>query len=164
MKGTFFLATCCAAALAATAPAQAAPYNFAITGSQTINFVLESSPTPSSFDNGNFFRIDGVNGTIDGTAATFNLGFGSATYFFNFGLFGSTAGTGILSNGPSLYTGAEDSPTFKLGTFALAPDYSVTISAVPEPTGWALMLTGFGALGLMARRRRDTTVRVRFSN
>lgn len=163
MKGTFFLASCCAAALAVAAPAHAAPYNFAITGSETIQFVLDSSPVPSSYDLGNYFRIDGASGTINGAAATFDLGFGSSTYFFNFGLFNSSAGLEIFSTGVSLYTGAEDTPTFKLGTFALAPGYSVTISAVPEPTGWALMLTGFGALGAVIRRRRNMTVRVRYS-
>lgn len=28
--------------------------------------------------------------------------------------------------------------------------------AVPEPTTWALMITGFGAAGAMLRRRRQT--------
>ena len=32
---------------------------------------------------------------------------------------------------------------------------SITTGAVPEPAGWALMITGFGAIGVLARRRRD---------
>jgi hypothetical protein len=32
-------------------------------------------------------------------------------------------------------------------------------SAAPEPTGWAMMITGFGAAGAMLRRRRLAMVR-----
>jgi hypothetical protein len=31
----------------------------------------------------------------------------------------------------------------------------ITLSAVPEPATWAMMITGFGLLGLAARRRRE---------
>jgi len=168
MKGMLFLATCCTAALAATAPAQAAPYRFVITGSQTIKFVLESSPTPPIVDPGNYFVMPGVTGTIDNVATTFDLGFGGPTYFFNFGLINNIVGMGFVSTGAPLFTGTEAAPTFKLGTFSLTPDtpgpaYSLTISAVPEPASWAMLLAGFGALGGMVRRRRSLTVRVRFS-
>ena len=36
----------------------------------------------------------------------------------------------------------------------LADNYSITTSAVPEPGTWALMLSGFGVLGMLARRRK----------
>ncbi|RSV42013.1 PEP-CTERM sorting domain-containing protein [Sphingomonas sp. ABOLD] len=165
MKRTLFLSACCAAAIAATSPANAAQYRFSITGSQTIKFVLDASPTPPVVDPGNFFVLAGVSGTIDNVAATFDLGFGSPSYFFNFGLINTP--TGFVSTGLSLYTGTEAAPTFKLGTFTLTPNtpgpaYSLTISAVPEPASWAMLLAGFGALGTMVRRRRDVTVRVRF--
>jgi hypothetical protein len=60
-------------------------------------------------------------------------------------------------------------PTFKLGTFALSTtaqnngprpfdNYQITISAaaaaVPEPTTWAMMLIGFGAVGYSMRSRK----------
>src|SRR5262249_27780314 len=32
-------------------------------------------------------------------------------------------------------------------------DYSLTITAVPEPAGWALMILGFGLIGLTVRGR-----------
>jgi opacity protein-like surface antigen len=35
---------------------------------------------------------------------------------------------------------------------------ALTVTAVPEPSAWALMLTGFGALGLALRRRRRALV------
>ncbi len=166
MKRTLFLSACCAAAIASTSPANAAQYRFSITGSQTIKFVLDASPTPPVVDPGDFFVLAGVSGTIDNVAATFDLGFGSPSYFFNFGLINTP--TGFVSTGLSLYTGSEAAPTFKLGTFTLTPNtpgpaYSLTIAAVPEPASWAMLLAGFGALGAMVRRRRGVTVRVRFS-
>lgn len=33
-------------------------------------------------------------------------------------------------------------------------DYTVRISAVPEPATWAMLITGFGVAGAMIRRRR----------
>ncbi|MET3712165.1 hypothetical protein ABIC65_002877 [Sphingomonas trueperi] len=168
MKRTLFLSACCAAAVAAAAPANAAQYRFVITGSQTIKFVLDASPTPPVVDPGNYFVLAGVTGTINNVSTTFDLGFGSPSYFFNFGLINNVIGTGFVSTGTSLFTGPESAPTFKLGTFSLTPntpdpDYTLTITAVPEPASWAMLLAGFGALGMMVRRRRDVTVRVRFS-
>lgn len=45
-----------------------------------------------------------------------------------------------------------------IGTFRLAPSdlsYTVTISSVPEPTQWVLLIGGFGLAGTALRRRRD---------
>ncbi len=168
MKRTLLLSACCVAAVAAASPANAAQYRFSITGSQTIKFVLDASPTSPLFVSGDYFVLVGVAGTIDNVAATFDLGFGSPTYFSNFGLFNNSSGYGFNSSGTSLFTGTESAPTFKLGTFTLTPntpepDYTLTITAVPEPASWAMLVAGFGALGAMVRRRRDVTVRVRFS-
>lgn len=73
MKKYMFLMAAGAAALAAATPAQATPYSFVITGSQTVKFVLDSSPTPPIVDPGNYFVLTGVNGTINGVATTFDL-------------------------------------------------------------------------------------------
>ncbi|WP_333573728.1 PEPxxWA-CTERM sorting domain-containing protein [Sphingomonas sp.] len=168
MKRTLFLSACCAAAISAASPANATQYNFSITGSQTIKFVLDASPTPPVVDPGNYFVLPGITGTINNVNTMFDLGFGSPSYYFNFGLINNVVGFGFVSTGTSLFTGTEFAPTFKLGTFSLTPNtpgpaYSLTISAVPEPASWAMLLAGFGALGGMVRRRRDLTVRVRFS-
>lgn len=169
MKRTLFLGACCSVAVAAASPASAAPkYKFSITGTQTIDFVLNASPTPPVVDPGNYFVLGPVSGTINNVATSFDLGFGSSTYFFNFGLINNTVGFSFVSTGLSLYTGTEAAPTFKLGSFTLTPNtpdpvYTLTITPVPEPASWAMLLSGFGALGLMVRRRRDRIVRVRFS-
>jgi hypothetical protein len=65
---------------------------------------------------------------------------------------------------------AQNKPVYKLGTFLLSTtaqnsgprpvdNYSVTIAVVPEPATWAMMIAGFGAVGLGLRRRaRPVTV------
>ena len=39
----------------------------------------------------------------------------------------------------------------------------VSVGAVPEPTTWMLMLMGMAGIGFSMRRKRDTTLRVRYS-
>lgn len=36
-------------------------------------------------------------------------------------------------------------------------DVNSTVSSVPEPSTWAMMILGFAALGFMAYRRRDSS-------
>jgi hypothetical protein len=66
-------------------------------------------------------------------------------------------------NGPQAYTGPESAPVFSTGSYtgfdnstvALA---TVTLSAVPEPSTWAMMLLGFAGLGFAGyRASRKTT-------
>jgi hypothetical protein len=49
-----------------------------------------------------------------------------------------------------------------MGTSGLPPyallDNVSLLSSVPEPSGWALMLLGFGCMGLMVRRRRAASL------
>ena len=60
-----------------------------------------------------------------------------------------------------LYTGLESAPTFRQGSFALTGlstpgDFLVSISAVPEPASWGLLIAGFGLVGgtMRVRSRR----------
>lgn len=50
--------------------------------------------------------------------------------------------------------GLADTSGVTLGNAATAPQ----LAAVPEPESWALLLLGFGAVGVTVRRRRDTAV------
>ena len=43
------------------------------------------------------------------------------------------------------------------GTNATHGQYSIAIAAIPEPSEWALMLSGLGLMGFMARRRRNAS-------
>jgi len=99
------------------------------------------------------------------TAGTLEGGF----YIDDF--FGRTAGETerpiLTTNGPSVITGPTSAPTFLTGyyvftaTNATQDPYSLTISAVPEPSSWAMMLSGFGLIGAALRRRaKQATTRL----
>lgn len=158
-----------AAALAPTA--HAAPYYFTITGPQAVTFSLDSSPIPTSVSNNEYFRTDGINSLLDGHASTLDIGFSSSTYYLGADLLISpSVGKLFITTGMQLYTGTETAPTFKIGTFKLGgfkigsfsspSGYNITIasSAVPEPATWAMMLAGFGMVGLAMRRHRNVRV------
>ena len=56
------------------------------------------------------------------------------------------------------YAGSPSAPTFQPGSFAVTGNGAdtLTISAVPEPAAWALMILGFGALGGVLRAQRKS--------
>ncbi len=143
------------AAMLTSTSASAALLIFNINGPQSAVFKLNSSPTPTVVSPGAFFRINGVTGKVNGSNATFDLGFGASSYINNFGLLNPSIGSAILTNGLQLYTGTEAAPTFKLGTFETRQGYTISISsAVPEPGTWVMMLFGIGAIGGAMRYRR----------
>ncbi|MGA8448145.1 MAG: PEP-CTERM sorting domain-containing protein [Roseiarcus sp.] len=144
-----------AAALAfAAGGAQATELVFTITGAgNIITFDLPQHPTPDSYTLGQFFTFTSVDGTFDGTPTVFD----GATFW------NPDQDTGDLHLdsfspyfGDILYTGMESSPTFKTGSFDIGDgefSYTLTISAVPEPSTWGLMLLGFAGLGFAGYRR-----------
>ncbi|WP_299309990.1 PEPxxWA-CTERM sorting domain-containing protein [uncultured Croceicoccus sp.] len=84
----------------------------------------------------------------------------------------------------SLFTGSASTPNYKLGTFKMSymshnepkMGYWGTLSvssvgstpytpgAVPEPSTWAMMLLGFGAIGYAMRRRQKIATQVSYAN
>ncbi len=138
------------------APASAADFIFALTGSSSARFVLPSMPTPDHPEPDVGFYIDAVDGTVDGAPDTLDLYFANELDGGGF----SINSAFILTLGEQLYTGTENTPTFKTGTFALTElggpgRYSLTITAVPEPATWAMMICGFGLVGGTIRQRRS---------
>ncbi len=60
-------------------------------------------------------------------------------------------------DGPQIYSGTLSAPVFSPtggSPIALDGGYTLTITAVPEPATWALMLTGVLSLGAVLRARR----------
>jgi hypothetical protein len=128
------------------------------------SFTLESSPSNVTvFDGGDAFYVtDRPNTSANspfGVLAFFNStlsgGFGAAPnliddYYFSF----------VSSQ---LFSGSTSSPTFLTDTYALF-DYASNeevgslvisdVSAVPEPSTWAMLLIGFVGIGFMTVRRR----------
>ena len=75
---------------------------------------------------------------------------------------GYTATSPLFAGVPvGAYVGFEDIPfpgadyTYDDESFVFTNTTLVAIPGVPEPAAWALMLLGFGAVGLMARRGRS---------
>jgi PEP-CTERM motif len=163
MKHIRLFAAAAGASLALAAPASADPLQFVITGDYSASFILDSNPSPDVVLLGGYFTIWDVPGfpdaIFDVTDITFfNAAFDGGMQIEDF-YFGSLL---LVTDGPQLYSGSEDSPTFLTGTYALSEylgtgSYTLTISsvsgAVPEPASWAMMIGGFGLAGAALRRR-----------
>ncbi|MHA4867997.1 PEP-CTERM sorting domain-containing protein [Duganella sp. PWIR1] len=161
MKLKQILRTSAAAALFVWAGvANAALYNFAVTGDYTATWQLDSHVVPDDYSLGAGFVVFDVDGFPDAVIGVADV------YFYNSASGGGVqiddfygANTLLLTDGSQLYTGAESSPVFKLGTFALTEyqgsgKYSLTISAVPEPATYGMLLGGLGLMGVVLRRRQ----------
>lgn len=146
----------------ATLAAHAATYNFTLTGAYNASWQMSSTPTPDESDPGTAFLVYDVAGNfptaalpladITFYAADSGGGLGIYDYYGDADL--------IVADGPQLYTGTEDAPVFRLGSFVLTDyfgsgdTYTLTVTAVPEPATVALMLAGLGLVGGIAVRRR----------
>ena len=140
-------------------------------GIPTTTFELPLNPTPD-------YYILGIPGELAGDFGIYNIPATSGGSPVQIGaVFYSAENDGvsglILGIAPyyllyfnQLYYGPENSPTFDLGVFPESngivtitsipdpiPDPS-TITAVPEPSTWAMMLIGFGGLGFATYRSR----------
>jgi hypothetical protein len=158
--------------VAAAVPANAQPLLFELSGSRTATFTLDSS-TPDSFTSsfiGDQIFFNDVVGTFGGTPGTADLSFG--TNLISAFQVQSASLDFTQFSGPALFSGPASSPTFNLGTFnlsgILSGNSTLTISqaapgAVPEPGTWAMMLVGFGALGVSMRRRRRAGTQLQVS-
>lgn len=142
--------------------ANAALYNFTVSGDYSASWRLDSAPTPDKVSAGEGFVLWDVSGNFPGAV----FGFVDLIFFHGGGGGGlqieDFSGDKVLlsSDGAQLYTGAESHPVFKLGTFALSEfqggrNYTLTIAAaVPEPATCGMLLGGLALVGAAARRRR----------
>lgn len=150
--------------------ANAATFQFSVdyTGaaSNNFSFTLDSAPSNvTTFDDGNAFYVAGVpNTSVD------NPSFGVLAFFNSTSLGGFGAAPNLIDDyyfsytSSQLFSGPISSPTFLIGTYALF-DYVSSeeigslvisdVSAVPEPSTWAMLLIGFVGIGfLMVRQKR----------
>lgn len=165
-------------------PADAALLQFTISGTDTLSpidptfvefasFQLDSNPMidPVNVAPGLGFAIADVMGIFQYGPIT--LSSQSISFFttaLSGGLLigdGTAEGTLLAFDGPQLYFGTEAEPEFQTGSFTLIDAASrspisltiSTVSAIPEPASWTMMLGGFGMIGGAVRyRRRKATV------
>ena len=161
-----------AALLAATlvSPASAAIYEFNFSGRDgTATFAINSTTgTAANAGQVDFFNVPGTySGTLGTSATASEIVFG-VPYLFagiltitpaDFQILGSPIGVFEQFAGPPLFTGTSANPVFDLGTFNLTSlsdgPATITISAVPEPSTWAMMILGFAGIGFMAYRKKQ---------
>jgi len=148
--------------------ANAAVYQFNLTGAYTANWQLNSPASPDVVGDGEGFIIWDVVGNFPGASEGLaDLTFYSDAIGGGLEILDFYGDTLLLStDGPQLYTGSEDNPFFTLGTFALTEfggtdAYTLVVteigasppSGVPEPATGALLLGGLGLLAAARKRR-----------
>lgn len=122
-----------------------------------ITYTLPNSTTPIT-ENGQF------------TGPTFQVLNNQGGFFYGFLSQAGGFNNRIQVFGPQLFTGPTANPIFATGVFDLSDiprqfttdplqvNYRLTISevqaAVPEPATWAMMMFGFGAIGVAVRHRK----------
>jgi hypothetical protein len=101
--------------------------------------------------NGTFginFGADSLNGTVTGLATPTGI-FGLTNLDLSYSILG---GTGIYSGASGTFGGLAISDISAGNGSQFSLNFTGLISSVPEPSSWALMLLGFGGMGLALRR------------
>jgi len=149
-----------AATLLCAGVANAALYQFTVSGAYSASWQMDSAPTPDlaavglgiSFGDVSGFYQNAVSALADVSFFTSAMGGGMSIEDYYGGTFL------LVADGPQLYEGTEEAPVFSTGTYALTEyqgtaGYTLTIAAVPEPATYGMLLAGMALVGVAARRR-----------
>lgn len=174
IKG-FFIAVAAAAVFAATPRAEATTLNFALTGSYTANWQLDSDPTPagsSTVDDYTYFsNVAGVSPLLlvfyGGSAGTGGVRFSTTP--------DPTIAVGATVDlaGDVIFSGLVSAPHFAPGIYDVSFDYlalpngptplttriTITTAAVattPIPAALPLFMSALAGMGFFGWRRRNT--------
>lgn len=135
--------------------------------------VFTTSDTPTTVAGQTAFSIISIRGLVNGSAIVApNTGTTYGNYF--------TTGSGFLDGvGTRFFTASgidvrffqqSSNGQYRVNTFGafgssnfVNASSSPIAAAVPEPTTWMLMLIGMAGIGFTMRRKKDTTLRVRYA-
>lgn len=114
-------------------------------------------PLPAAYDLGEFLFEFASGDTLFGTQSG-TLSFGSPGIFNNLQNYVVTGGTGLFAGATGTFTGT-GTLDFTRGPPRGEQSFSglLDIAAVPEPASWVMLITGFGLVGGVLRRRRTVT-------
>ena len=124
-----------------------------------LKFAIDPSVTTGGISNS-------FGATLGGAGGYLSMGLFSATHFsdsveltalFDYTL--SDADHAIPLSDANYWDGGDFKFTFRPDTVSLTSEPG-TLAGVPEPTSWALMITGFGLAGVAVRARRRATASV----
>jgi hypothetical protein len=135
-----------------------------VTGTGTLDVYVTRDNLNTNYSPATFLSSFTINSLTAGTSVVHR------TYVDdNNGVF-ATAGGGVTLVGSQTFSGVTGTTQIGYaplnGAFSVTERYSVTtarggaarstidITAVPEPASWAMMITGFGFMGALMRRRR----------
>jgi hypothetical protein len=161
-----------AAALLSAAPASAAEYMFSFTTSQPLfgptvsgSGTFTTSNTATTVAGRTAYQILSITGTVNGLAIVAPTG-NYGNYFTTGGTFLDGTGTSFMLTGGGRvdFFNQSTNSLYRVNTFSPGSSNYVNatsslIAAVPEPSTWAMMLLGFGALGFLMRRRPGLKVK-----
>ena len=160
------------AAMAGAAPASAAEYIFSFTTSTPLfgptvagSGSFFTSDTATTVAGQTAFQILSITGTVNGIAIAAPTG--------NYGNYFTTGpsfldGSGVkffLTNGGRVdFFNQSSNGLYRVNTFSpgssnfVTASSSLAVAAVPEPSTWAMLIIGFGAIGFALRARRARPV------
>ena len=133
-----------------------------------INFVTPQFATNSFTGVRNIIDVSGDGATNDGanTLAARNAALAAGINQINgLPILGETGLLAFYQNNVQGGVGSFTTPAASFADFGAAVQTKIgreITGGVPEPTTWAMMVMGFGALGFALRRRRAVPMRVRY--
>ena len=148
-----------AIAALSVAPARAELLYFSYVGAtsgmnsgDTASWIQLSNPTPLAVESGIFTNVlvsDGMT-NFGPTRNVVSFVGGPPSCCGGFGTDGENGGVGDA--GVQIFAGSFEMPIFSVGTFNMDSG-TLTVTAVPEPSTWAMMLIGLLGLGYAGHRR-----------
>jgi len=149
-----------AATLLCTGVANAALYQFTVSGDYSASWQMDSAPTPDlalpalgiTFGDVRGVYANAVSDLADVSFFVGSFGGGMSIEDYYGGAFL------LVADGPQIYEGSAEAPLFHTGTYALTEyqgtaAYTLTIAAVPEPATYGMLLAGMALVAVAARRR-----------